>query len=102
MNDVTDVLVKARNLISEPERWTQNHSARNAFGDWTDTLSAEAVCWCAVGAIARVAPDKESWNGAIAQLKIETKPLSVGDFNDTHTHAEVLAAFDKAIAESKS
>jgi hypothetical protein len=38
---------------------------------------------------------------AYRALERAMKPLTVPQYNDTHTHAEVLAAFDRAIATAQ-
>jgi hypothetical protein len=94
-----DVLRAAREYISDPARWTQGIIGRSDGSR------------CAVGALKDAAghgPKSVGWHsppsgcgaavtGAYAALERvagEPPPL----FNDSHTHAEVLAAFDRAIA----
>ena len=96
------VLERARELISDPERWTQRAFARNSVGEATSASGPGATCWCALGAIAR--EEGRSGSGAVRQLREGAglhgtgTYLGIADFNDVSTHAEVLAAFDKAIA----
>ena len=96
-----EVLVKARALISDPERWCQYHyavdSAGVMLGDYT---SPDAERWCSYAAIMlNGQPHWQSSGDAIDRLH-NVVGCSISHFNDTHTHAEVLAAFDKAIAEA--
>ena len=112
MKTVTEVLVEARDLISAPERWTQGFYARNSLGHITEWDSPSAVCWCAEGAVGKAAgavtdpkqgtKNRDIFARARDELKRAARCDSVPKFNDTHAHAEVLAAFGKAIAESKS
>jgi hypothetical protein len=107
--DTREVLQQARALISDPARWTQEEYARNADGIKAYVWHADARAWCAIGAVRRVASDNDSavlaGQRALAQ-PIETVELeseeAVTNFNDTHTHAEVLALFDAAIARLES
>lgn len=98
-----DVLTYARNLIADPVRWTQGTYARNAEGEPVGVFADAAVCWCAVGAIDRAAevliPDFDV-NPRLPLQSVLYKrygEIGITNFNDRHTHAEVLAAFDAAI-----
>ena len=105
--DTVEILKKARELISDESRWTQGWYAKNNNGAWTSWIGPDAVCFCSIGAMAHVSKD--------AVFVIESSPAFaalasamqedhdqhenvVAEFNDMHTHAEVLAAFDRAIA----
>jgi hypothetical protein len=102
MNPVTDILVRARKLIEKPENWTQEHYARNVAGEQTSTQAADAVCWCAIGAVLR-ADDTYPYSEAVgiaSDLLRDAMGMHPADFNDSHTHPEVLAAFDRAIEAS--
>jgi hypothetical protein len=89
---VADVLRKARALIEKPENWLQ--------GEYCDGDK-----FCLLGAIAKVQelPEyKSEETPAYFAVKAAVRALDPGTvfphrFNDTHTHAEVLAAFDRAI-----
>lgn len=104
--DTVEVLMKARELLSDPKRWTQNWCARTAVGEITDVFSDDAVSWCSFGAIRRSAGidadvgcslDAES---TLCSALGHSCTARAAEWNDTtgRTHAEVLAAFDKAIA----
>jgi hypothetical protein len=94
-----EALVAARTLISDPGRWAQGTYAKDTNGRsvWPD--SAEACCWCSVGALNRTHASTQIRVEAAHALG-ETVKQSVVDFNDRieTTHADVLAAFDAAIA----
>lgn len=94
-----EILIKARELISVPERWTQETMARTPLGDECPIDSDEASCWCAWGAISRVSTGDyyEAYS-----LITEMADYGVVNFNDTHTHAEVLGLFDRAIAAAST
>ena len=100
MSDDTKVLTKARDLISSPERWTQGASARSANGCPVRVSCPDAVSWCALGAIEKAAGNRNEWLDEMAKLRAVVGS-SIIRFNDFHTHAEVLAAFDKAIEKNK-
>ena len=93
-----ETLKAARQLISDPAKWTQGWFARNALGELVDVDSSSAVCFCSIGALCRV--ESAAYSEAKRTLERNISDgLSLGWFNDTHTHAEVLALFDAAIAE---
>jgi hypothetical protein len=93
-------LKAARQLITDPAKWTQGEYARDAYGKEVRPWSEDARCFCAFGAIQHVTKSEDS---EVDYLLIKTCfnnfQMSVLDLNDTHTHAEVLALFDAAIAE---
>lgn len=97
-----EILCGARELISDPERWTIGALARDCNGDPTYYKYDDAVKFCAVGAICRVnfkfGHVCSNANNSIIELNFVIEShFSLGDFNDTHTHTEVLSAFDRAI-----
>lgn len=95
-----ETLKAARDLISDPARWTQKTQARDRHGRNVDFLNDDAVCWCTLGAIAKA--DFDLWGKQSDADKVLRRLVPrglVGQFNDTHTHAEVIALFDAAIAE---
>lgn len=110
----TVVLEHARFLITHPEHWTQGAYARDKNGLWVFSWAPEAHCLCSLGALRAAAghlsdafvADFEVYEEA-ALLQEAAKQLGYGGptdtahFNDNHTHAEVLAMFDKAIELSK-
>lgn len=92
------VLTLARELIATPDRWTKGAIARNVHGDPVASRSADAVCWCALGAGLHVAglilrvPDNA--------LPLDTEARTIESYNDlpSTTHADILAVFDRAIS----
>lgn len=103
-----ETLKAARALIATPERWTRE----KYFGIRREDGSVEGLgikqagladCYCSVGAIAAVSgltiQDVERGEAVLALEKVCRYPLI--SFNDTSTHAEILAAFDKAIEATK-
>lgn len=101
-----EILVKARELIADPKRWTQGVYARDADGCFVSATSPSSASWCSVGAVlcAAVSPETLSEGGkAIAFLdSLATNKYGILGFNDTHTHAEVLEVFSKAIAAAEA
>ena len=92
-----ETLKAARDLISDPARWTQGWFAKNARGENVNSFSENAVCFCVLGALDRT----HNSTPAVKDILNRHLPLehNISSFNDTHTHPEVLALFDAAIAE---
>lgn len=103
-----DILRDAKTLL-ETKGWTQHHYARNAEGAGA-SLAADAVCFCALGAISVASggnPD-DDYGSAAAYALARTcgggSTWTVPEFNDAEgrTVAEVLAKFDEAIAAEEA
>jgi hypothetical protein len=93
---VIETLKAARELISVPERWTQHDYARDRDGYYVAANDKAAVCWCSLGALLKASEGGGKYSAAKNALSTAIKG-SVVEFNDTHKHPEILAAFDKAI-----
>jgi hypothetical protein len=100
-----EVLRGARELISDPERWTQGEYARNAEHEAVNFLSPEACRWCLVGALAKASGrDPDDHEPAMACVAHLLRPWSrnvlvaITSFNDESEHAKALALLDEAIA----
>ena len=101
MVKVIEILKTARALISDPANWIQNSFATNKQGVTCPSHSREATCWCATGAIFKAENGKDI--GGIAEgalmetLGTRHYDRHVPQYNDSHTHAEVLQLFDVTI-----
>jgi hypothetical protein len=100
------VLINARNLISDPAHWTRSFLASNAAGypvAWDDP---SAVKWCAMGAIYRGAYELVSSKEEATRIGKEVAkgiaPIWFGrslmTMNDMLGHTAVLARFDRTLA----
>lgn len=98
-DDVVIALRGARDLISDPKRWIQGSYARNDAGLDTGARALDAVCWCADGALDAVACGVIYEAARTALFTTRAMPRGPIGFNDTHTHQEVLDAFDFAITQ---
>lgn len=97
--DTKENLIAARKLIEKPENWTKRYYARNKEQEEVPVLSRDAVCFCSIGALAKASGEGLGVEGNDAyQALARRMGVSVSRFNDTHTHVEVLAKFDEAIA----
>lgn len=83
-----EVLVRARNRLADPANWEQG----------SRHYGADDGPGCAMKAL-RVASGRQKFYEAYrAVLEAAGISENLPHFNDSHSHAEVLAAFDKAIA----
>ena len=106
-----DQLEAVYRLIEDEKRWTQGAFARNdhsvaidldydcndegeSLADEECATHADAICWCLYGAAYKCGISNDF---AIAQSLAMRIPVEVITFNDSHTHAEVLALLTSAI-----
>jgi len=94
-----DVLKAARKRIDKPENWLQGEFARTADGYLCESSTdPTAAKWCMLGACNASGYDATELGRQVRRLLVDvTGVLSLTVFNDSHTHAEVLAVLDKAI-----
>ncbi len=98
MNSVQQVLADAKALIASPDRWTAGCMARDAGGNSVHPESPVAVKFCLFGALYRGWQLHTTAAARKAMLAAAGSEDGLIIFNDTHTHAEVLALLDKGIA----
>lgn len=100
-----EVLRGARELLADEAHWVRGDFARNASGASVLSTSTDACAWCLVGAMRNKAGGKTdayfSAFSAIFRL-LRNGHTRLSDFNDTHSHAEVLDLLDRAIAAEES
>lgn len=105
MKTTLQILKEARELLSEPKRWTTQAAARDATGNEVSVDSPRAACFCSIGAIERMclADGEEAYCRAERALRDAAKELfgsqSIVNANDRRPegHAGVLKMFDRAI-----
>lgn len=110
--NVNETLVAARALIDSPEKWTTGALARNVEGQ--PSSFSEATCFCSIGALRKIRSDtaRDNIDGMFSLFQeavdVLTEvlydrglPRDIAFFNDSHTHAEVLALFDEAIEKTR-
>jgi hypothetical protein len=101
MKTAVEILKEARELLAEPGKWTQLTSARDEYGNEVGSSSGAAVCWCASGAITKVAAGSEAADEARTLLWSAMGGSIVG-FNDAQSDvAPVLVAFSRAVAKAE-
>ena len=107
--DILNILVTARNLITDSSHWTKGLLARDSQGREIDYNSNEATCWCISGAIFKVMGYIGTSNPNMLIHNTLKKYLPPGFtvtvyFNDHEatTHADIMALFDRTIAGIQS
>ena len=95
------VITDTKQLLSDPERWTKNTSARDVNGNMVAAKDDAARCWCLYGAVS--AKTDNFGEAAIVIDKLhEYLPdgykSSVG-FNDGRetTHKDLIGLLDRAL-----
>ena len=90
-------------LLNDPKRWTQATNARDANGKDVYSCDPKAVMWCMIGAIERIYQDGvsrgnavDALDNAIDILHDDLDSKCIGDFNDTHTHEQVIRLLKEA------
>ncbi len=108
MNEVTEVLRAARDLLSEPGAWTPRSLARDAKNRSVEPESDEAVTWCAVGALRKAANRQKALADQAREvvcdvLEREGFERHLPDYNDRPGGIldDVLGLFAKAIKHSE-
>lgn len=92
----SDILKDAKAKIEKPENWIQGNYYANSDGQFVGTWS-EADCFCSLGALRAANKIENDFSLRGVDYLEEAMESEIDAFNDTHKHAEVLAAFDKAI-----
>ena len=103
MNTV-EILKAAKQKIIDPSNWMQGYYARDINGSERVGNEPGAVCFCSIGAIEAVTGifhHGKGWNNKPVDLLQEAAGMQIANYNDSHTHEEVLAVFDKAIAAAE-
>jgi hypothetical protein len=105
--NVAEILNKAADLIEPEGRWTQDGYAKDVIGRDIYPDDPSAVCFCALGAIARAGgfdPDIKPDHPAVTTLHAAVGEwVPVWNDQPERTQAEVVAALREAakMAEEK-
>ena len=100
MSIAKDNLIAARELIADPAHWTTGTYARHKNGNSIGPEESNACQWCSIGALRKVmgSPAILCVTGSEgAALSEQMDGFDIASFNDTRTHAAVIAAWDRAI-----
>lgn len=103
---MSQVLRAARALIENPEKWIKGAEAQDAEGRRVTPNDVRAVCWCVTGAIERALGSDDEYRPMITAARVFADAVGARYayvYNDRKdvTHADVMAAFDRAIAAAE-
>lgn len=90
-----ETLIAARKLIANKADWCQ-HDMSIIEGNRIKRCMVDA--WCTAAGNRGSSPPYEIFMSANPSIQYG----NLGRFNDTHTHKEVLAAFDAAIEKARA
>jgi len=101
-SETVEILRKAKALIDAPEKWSKRFAAANAAGAMVLPTHREARRFCALGAIARAQKADYILAGPVVTAfrsgaALGSRPISSWNDAPGTTHADVMAAFDRAI-----
>lgn len=105
MNQLSTDLRAARALVDTPEKWCKEAGARDAFSNAVSVFSPLAVQLSMVGAYMRATKKDTTREYDVIRALADS---GVNDlmykWNDApeRTHADVLAAFDRAIEKAEA
>ena len=102
MATTKEILIAARKLIENEENWCTGAVALDAEGQHVASWDESACKWCAYGTISKFAGVGSVLMRVLDTFEDHLCGVKIGDYNDTHNHAEVLAMFDKVIAECEN
>lgn len=94
-----EILIEVREVIKDRKSWTYNAWARDKYGKPVRVDSENAVRFCLLGAGEKVTGNLgllTDWYDLLLELCKYTDN-NPGEFNDTHTHKQVIEMLDRAI-----
>lgn len=98
-----EVLKAGRKLISDPRKWTQDTYARDSDGLCVSGEDAAAVCFCSIGAVQHVTGKCHNIETEkVCEILSEAAGMHIAYYNDKHSHEDVLAVWDRAIAAKEA
>lgn len=94
----SDILREGKALIDSPDKWTYDTFARDAFGQAIEPDDRSVVQRDSWGALCAVAGEhSRAWK--FLSIAMDGKLMS---FDDYHTHAQVMEAWDRAISYAEA
>lgn len=97
-----ETLVQARDLLSNPARWTQGMLAGDESNNQVAVNSLDAVCWCAIGACNKVSGNLSEHPDSLRRAAEEMRGWSPSQVNDSVGYEATLEMFDRAIEIERS
>ena len=97
--DTKDILIQVRELIADPEYWTQGSWARRQDGSGCLPEFTGAVQWCLGGAVSKMVDDKlaNPVSTFLNKCAYELFDTGVPSVNDRFGHSAVIELLDYAI-----
>jgi len=98
------ILVRARQILAQPQSWTKGEAARDAKGHATACSASDATCFCTIGAVERARHEMDAGpaeiDRALDAIRAATNRVFISAFNDDlkTKHEDVLAVLDTAIS----
>lgn len=94
-----DVIVGARALLADKSRWCRGASARSWRGHAVPPSDPQAKAFCIYGAIRRASAGNARLGTDACELverhlRLSRRTGNVAEFNDTASHADMLALLD--------
>ncbi len=103
MKTTLQILTEGFELIRNPNHWTQGILAMGIEGEvYSDPTDPACTCWCSVGALMKVINDSDSPPIHAYKALENAAGAPLARFNDSHTHAEVLQLWEKAIEHARN
>lgn len=95
----SEVLIKAKAVIADPEHWTKGAYAKREDGTVIVPTAHSAHCFCALGAVRRVEKSRGVLYSEVGNYLNMAAAMPVDQFNDSEftTHPMILGVFDDAI-----
>ena len=94
----SELLIAAKAKIANPVNWLSGGYATDSEGQKAYTWSKNATCFCSVGAARSAMRLLDKINTQVFELLNQAAGGCVIEFNDSHTHEQVMVVWDKAIA----
>jgi len=104
-------LTAAKALIENPENWIQDELSQDSEGRKVAVTDTNATCFCSMGAFVHYLHGKPQAHerdlpvvAALDEASVKVSgdaDMNIVTFNDTHSHAEVMAVWNNAIFTAK-
>lgn len=94
-----ELLKAGKEVIQDPNKWSRGSMARKGDGTPTYESDPDATRWCSIGILYKLMPKLGPKYEEADHLLREASGSAeyFGFWQDSHTHAEVMAVWDRAI-----
>lgn len=100
-----ETIQRTRALLIDPNKWTKNVTAQDACAVPVNAHDPRAARWCLIGGLQREAETTREMYAAADLIEAtlfnhyNLTVVNVADFNDNHTHEDLIALLDKVLAD---